>query len=100
MELNAGIWRLLKRVTCEAGDVIRSCSPSPAATSASAPLDSALDQRRRHRSRRPPARDLADMEAASRTVFTCIRERTFCTCYGDWFPILCAPIAADRKSVV
>jgi hypothetical protein len=34
------------------------------------------------------------MEAASRTVFTCIRERTFCTCYGDWFPILCAPIAA------
>jgi apolipoprotein N-acyltransferase len=34
------------------------------------------------------------VEAASRTGFTFIRERTFYTRYGDWFPILCALIAA------
>ena len=33
-------------------------------------------------------------EAASRTGFTYIQERTFYTRYGDWFPILCAAIAA------
>ena len=33
-------------------------------------------------------------EAASRTGFTYIRERTFYTRYGDWFPILCAILAA------
>jgi apolipoprotein N-acyltransferase len=34
------------------------------------------------------------VEAASRTGFTYIRERTFYTRYGDWFPIVCALIAA------
>jgi apolipoprotein N-acyltransferase len=34
------------------------------------------------------------VEAASRTGFTYIRERTFYTRYGDWFPILCAVAAA------
>ena len=33
------------------------------------------------------------VEAASRTGFTYIRERTFYTRFGDWFPILCALIA-------
>jgi apolipoprotein N-acyltransferase len=34
------------------------------------------------------------VEAASRTGFSYIRERTFYTRYGDWFPILCAIVAA------
>jgi len=34
------------------------------------------------------------VEAASRTGFTYIQDRTFYTRYGDWFPILCAAIAA------
>jgi len=34
------------------------------------------------------------VEAASRTGFTYIQERTFYTRYGDWFPILCALGAA------
>jgi apolipoprotein N-acyltransferase len=33
-------------------------------------------------------------EAASRTGFTYIHERTFYTRHGDWFPILCALLAA------
>jgi apolipoprotein N-acyltransferase len=33
-------------------------------------------------------------EAASRTGFTYIQTRTFYTRYGDWFPILCALVAA------
>jgi apolipoprotein N-acyltransferase len=34
------------------------------------------------------------VEAASRTGFTYIQERTFYTRYGDWFPVLCAVVAA------
>ena len=34
------------------------------------------------------------VEAASRTGFSYIQERTFYTRYGDWFPILCALVAA------
>ena len=34
------------------------------------------------------------VEAASRTGFSYIDTRTFYTQYGDWFPILCAVIAA------
>jgi len=34
------------------------------------------------------------VEAASRTGFSYIQERTFYTSYGDWFPILCAVVAA------
>jgi apolipoprotein N-acyltransferase len=34
------------------------------------------------------------VEAASRTGFTYIQERTFYTSYGDWFPVLCAVVAA------
>jgi apolipoprotein N-acyltransferase len=33
-------------------------------------------------------------EAASRTGFSYIQERTFYTRFGDWFPILCAVVAA------
>jgi apolipoprotein N-acyltransferase len=33
-------------------------------------------------------------EAASRTGFTYIQTRTFYTRYGDWFPVLCALVAA------
>lgn len=33
------------------------------------------------------------VQAASRTGFTYIQERTFYTRYGDWFPILCAVVA-------
>jgi apolipoprotein N-acyltransferase len=40
-----------------------------------------------------------NVEAASRTGFTYIRERTFYTRYGDWFPILCALIAATLLMV-
>ena len=35
------------------------------------------------------------VEAASRTGFSYIRERTFYTRYGDWFPILCAFLGAS-----
>jgi apolipoprotein N-acyltransferase len=38
------------------------------------------------------------VEAASRTGFTYIQERTFYTSYGDWFPILCAVVAAALLS--
>jgi apolipoprotein N-acyltransferase len=34
------------------------------------------------------------VEAASRTGFSYIQARTFYTRYGDWFPILCAVVAA------
>ncbi|MGA2736807.1 MAG: apolipoprotein N-acyltransferase [Bryobacteraceae bacterium] len=34
------------------------------------------------------------VEAASRTGFNYIQERTFYTRYGDWFPFLCALVAA------
>jgi len=34
------------------------------------------------------------VEAASRTGFTYIAERTFYTRFGDWFPLLCAIVAA------
>jgi apolipoprotein N-acyltransferase len=34
------------------------------------------------------------VEAASRTGFSYIQERTFYTRYGDWFPMLCAAVAA------
>src|ERR1700691_4692993 len=34
------------------------------------------------------------MEAASRTGFSSIREGTLYTRYGDWFPLLCAVVAA------
>lgn len=34
------------------------------------------------------------VEGASRTGFTYIQARTFYTRYGDWFPILCAVMAA------
>ncbi len=34
------------------------------------------------------------VEAASRTGFSYIQERTFYTRYGDWFPVACALIAA------
>jgi apolipoprotein N-acyltransferase len=33
------------------------------------------------------------VQAASRSGFTYIRERTFYTRYGDWFPALCAVVA-------
>jgi hypothetical protein len=34
------------------------------------------------------------VQAASLTGFTYIAEQTFYTLYGEWFPILCAVIAA------
>ncbi|HUE21397.1 MAG TPA: hypothetical protein VMQ86_06930 [Bryobacteraceae bacterium] len=38
-------------------------------------------------------------EAASRTGFSYIQERTFYTRFGDWFPILCAVVAAGLPIV-